>query len=96
MAVVIHLIAPAIPLPPGHPALALVDTYVVSYNPHAAAELWDAPMLITTPWIDGATLFTAAEALAVWQEAHGLRPDGKPNRPLTAFTVSLDQVEDRP
>ena len=45
-----------------------------------------------------ATRYTAPEAMSLWQagplcSCHGLRPDGKPNRPLTAFTVELEPVE---
>ena len=28
-------------------------------------------------------------AFEFWQQQHGLRDDGKPNRPLTAFTVEV-------
>lgn len=37
-----------------------------------------------------------AAALAFWKqtnETHPLRPDGKPNRPLTAFTVTFESIE---
>lgn len=37
------------------------------------------------------------EALEFWKtirKRDGLRPDGKPNRPLTAFTVSIIQLGD--
>ena len=27
-----------------------------------------------------------------YREAHGLRPDGKPNRPLTAYHLNVEQV----
>lgn len=30
-----------------------------------------------------------AEAIAVWQKVDGVREDGKPNRPLTAFEVQI-------
>lgn len=95
MAVVMKLVAPALPLPPGHPALALVGAWVIRYNPHADAQLWEPEMLTYTHNVDEATRFEAPEALALWRTANGLRPDGKPNRPLTAFTVSLDRTEDR-
>lgn len=32
---------------------------------------------------------TLEEALAYWRQENGVRPDGKPNRPLTAFSVEL-------
>jgi len=31
-------------------------------------------------------------ALKAWRAEHGLRPDGRPNRPLTAFTVSVEPL----
>lgn len=31
----------------------------------------------------------AAAALECWRKAHGMRWDGRPNRPLTAFTVEI-------
>lgn len=37
----------------------------------------------------------AAEALQCWQQvnqSHPWRPDGKPNRPLTAFSVQIVEV----
>jgi hypothetical protein len=40
-----------------------------------------------------------AAAVACWKRqstVRPLRPDGKPNRPLTAFTITFDQVEDAP
>ena len=38
----------------------------------------------------------AGEALETWRrpsEVRPLRPDGKPNRPLTAFTVEIEPLE---
>jgi hypothetical protein len=31
----------------------------------------------------------AREALECWRRSHGMRQDGMPNRPLTAFTVEV-------
>ena len=39
------------------------------------------------------------EAWECWRRQSALvplRPDGKPNRPLTAFTVTFDEIEDEP
>lgn len=30
------------------------------------------------------------EALEFWRQEHGMRPDGRPNRPLTAWTVTIE------
>lgn len=38
---------------------------------------------------------TAADALAFWKQTSRvvpMRPDGKPNRPLTALTVTVEQL----
>lgn len=43
------------------------------------------------------TFESAAEALEYWRRpstVHPTRPDGKPNRPLTAYTVSIEKVPD--
>jgi hypothetical protein len=53
--------------------------------------------LETTPDRAEATLFTAKEALELWRSVDTrspVRPDGQPNRPLTAFTVAMEQLED--
>lgn len=34
------------------------------------------------------------EATEKWLQSYGLRPDGKPNRPLTAFDVQIPSLED--
>ena len=34
----------------------------------------------------------STDALDLWRRAHGLRPDRRPNRPLTAFTVSIEPL----
>lgn len=58
---------------------------------------WDfaVPLLATTDDPLLATTWpTAAAALEAWRtidEARPWRPDGKPNRPLTAFTVTVLQ-----
>lgn len=36
---------------------------------------------------------SALEALEFWRQANGLRPDGKPNRPLTAFTIEIQSLD---
>lgn len=69
--------------------------YVVDYDPvprlDASGEFIH---LITSPYIAKARQFEdAAEALEYWRQSAGLRADGKPNRPLTAYTVEIEKVE---
>lgn len=35
---------------------------------------------------------THGEAIITWQLGHGTRTDGRPNKPLTAFTVSIEPL----
>ena len=47
--------------------------------------------IVTTPDPEKARIFeTLEEALALWKQSHGIREDGRPNRPLTAFTVTFE------
>jgi hypothetical protein len=52
-------------------------------------------LLDATPFVEDALHFEShADALAYWQRVSDVapvRPDGKPNRPLTAYTVTLEQ-----
>jgi hypothetical protein len=34
------------------------------------------------------------KAFECWQQANGVRPDGQPNRPLTAFTIEILPLEE--
>lgn len=67
--------------------------YVVEYDPtrDGVDPNGDPVMchLITTPDKEKALHLRPAEALEFWRKAHGLRADGKPNRPLSAFTVQI-------
>jgi hypothetical protein len=72
--------------------------YVVSYDPdyHLPDGSYDGGDLVTTPLIEKAGIFTPEEAMATYQaspkcDCHRLRPDGEPNRPLTAFDVEMYQ-----
>jgi hypothetical protein len=61
--------------------------YVMSYEPAAFAGRGDVR---TTPDKGRARRFTDAVAAAeYWRQSAGIRPDGKPNRPLTAWTVEI-------
>jgi hypothetical protein len=49
--------------------------------------------LLTTPDIELATKFTTTEAFELWRsidKRKPWRPDGKPNRPFTAFSVEFN------
>ncbi len=66
--------------------------YVQAYDPSFCPPggEYDGGLLLTTPDPEKAILFASAkDALECWNKAHGLRPDGKPNRPLTAFTCEV-------
>ncbi len=75
--------------------------YLQSYDPHAhwADGSYDGGIIETTADASKAARYPdAGAALAAWKagpdcRCHGMRMDGRPNRPLTAFTVS---VEDAP
>ena len=50
----------------------------------------DRIVLETTDREDEARTFSIGiEAIECWRTAVGFRPDGKPNRPLTAWTVEI-------
>ena len=71
--------------------------YVRSYDPeyHLPTGEYDGGDLRTTADPAQAQQFrTAQDAIELWKSGptcrcHGTRPDGKPNRPLTAFTVEV-------
>jgi hypothetical protein len=68
--------------------------YVLEYDPTRPGVSPDGEAMIAhlrvTEDPNAARQFQdAGEALAFWKLAHGLRPDGAPNRPLTAFTVEI-------
>lgn len=72
------------------------NEYVVDYSPEAANEP-DEILLITTPDKDKATRFnTLEDALACYRHVdkrYPVRRDGRPNRPLTAFTAEFETIE---
>lgn len=72
--------------------------YVVEYDPgrDGIEPSTGFPMLcylVTTPDINQATRYTRVAAMELWRSIdprYPVRPDGKPNRPLTAFTVEVE------
>ncbi len=54
--------------------------------------------LVTTPDIEQATKFEGVDAFVLWRTPDPrapVRDDGKPNRPLTAFTVEIEEYPSR-
>lgn len=73
---------------------ALDGWYLIEYDPTirgvdpAGHEM--TAHILATPNRSEAREFTTAEVLSLYQRSHGLRPDGKPNRPLAAFHLSVE------
>lgn len=68
--------------------------YVMMYDPTycASGEEYDGGILEVTEDRALALEFEdSAAAMEKWRESYGTRIDGKPNRPLTAFTVEIVQ-----
>lgn len=69
--------------------------YLVDYDPDR-----DLPLghIVTTPNLEEAKRFSSAiEAMELWRRVSSKvarRPDGQPNRPLTAFTVEIVKVDE--
>jgi hypothetical protein len=70
-----------------------VGQYLVGYDPEYANGRgfadWSADLTKARTWPDYAT------ALAYWRQvprARPTRPDGRPNRPLTSFTVTVEPL----
>lgn len=65
--------------------------YVVEYDPSRPGKSPSGQPLIAhlvvTPDIHKALHLDFADACLLWQKSYGLRDDGEPNRPLTAFSV---------
>lgn len=67
--------------------LAAFDPEAFEGRGHAA---WTTDLALAQRFED------AAEALTFWKtvpKCRPLRPDGKPNRPLTAFTITVQRLE---
>lgn len=66
--------------------------YVVEYDPKKLLPdgRYDGGLLTTTYDITKAREFHSHDELfEYWRQTHGLREDGEPNRPLTAYCVSV-------
>lgn len=71
--------------------------YLVEYDPTRQGHTPDGkPMichLVTTPDCTKATRYTTDAASLLYQWTDGERPDGQPNRPLTAFHIIFEAAE---
>ena len=70
--------------------------WIVEYDPSRdGVDPGGRPMrchLVTTPNRDEAKEYTGLGAIEVWRAVdtrEPVRPDGRPNRPLSAFTVEI-------
>jgi hypothetical protein len=71
--------------------------FVVEYNASRTGREQDTGRLmmchlVATPNVDEAARYTTTEAWELWKSVdtrHPVRPDGKPNRPFTAFTINV-------
>lgn len=69
--------------------------YVAAYDPtyHPLGQPYAGGILEVTDDPRKALRFPdALAATEKWRQSYGLRPDGKPNRPLTAWTVELEEA----
>lgn len=66
--------------------------YVVEYEPHRWADNVIGAHLVTTSDRTKALQLPAGRAQALWAMSRGTRPDGKPDRPLTAFTAQIERL----
>jgi hypothetical protein len=64
------------------------DMYLEWFRPDNRHK--DMPMISLTDQIDKAQKFdTMAEAMELWRTSIGTRADGKPDRPLTAYSITF-------
>src|SRR5690242_5463101 len=72
--------------------------WVKYYDPsYVRPEGYDGGILVVTQNpLEAMTFLTAQEAFEKWKETapppHDIRPDGQPNRPLTAFSVTVQRL----
>ena len=81
----------------GHPdgPTAFDGQYLMEYDPARPGVDPEGRKMIahvvTTPDPEKALVFPSMdEALETWRRSHGTREDCRPNRPLTAFTVTFE------
>jgi hypothetical protein len=67
--------------------------FVVAWNPHT--RFGDCEITTTDDLVDARRFTSAEEALREWKTVSNVepvRPDGKPNRPLSGLTVEFVMV----
>ena len=91
MKFVIQIVA----LAAGGGGAGLRGQYVESYTPDGNEGRGD---LVLTPHVQAAKRYpSAAAAMDEWRRVsttHPTRSDGKPNRPMTAFTIKIEDPDD--
>lgn len=70
--------------------------YLKHYDPSfVASKGYDGGKLEVTPLLKEAQVFESiGEAHALYTASYGTRPDGRPNRPLTAWSVVILAAQD--
>jgi hypothetical protein len=76
--------------------------YLKEYDPNRDGETPDGDLLlahiVTTPDIEEAMKFESMQEVhKIWtrvDDRDPIRPDGKPNRPLTAFTIQASPYQE--
>jgi hypothetical protein len=71
--------------------------YLKAYDPsfHPPGEPYEGGILeVTSDPAEALQFADAGAALKKWQESYGIRPDGEPNRPLTAWSIEIEHTEE--
>jgi hypothetical protein len=69
--------------------------YVKAYDPTYVDPVfgYDGGLLEVTDNLQEAMRFgDVSDAFKKYRQAYGLRPDGEPNRPLTAWTITVQTI----
>jgi hypothetical protein len=67
--------------------------YLKSFDPDAYDGI--GKVVLTPHEAEALTLGSAAEAMELWRKQSTVRPlrdDGRPNRPLSAFTIEIERI----
>lgn len=73
-------------------------SYVVTYDPSVGSQPGECLLDVTRDPACARAFPTAMEAVAYTRQVdqrQPVRPDGRPNRPLTAFTLSIEPLRER-
>jgi hypothetical protein len=76
---------------PGQPT-EYDGTWIRDYAPSSRRHGGLDGLRVTRDPGEAKRFFSSGLAASFWRQEHGLRPDGKPNRPLTAFTVCIERL----